>query len=64
MHGGTSQLVSASGADLTLRLGLSLQGTFAASTKNVYLWVRDNEANDTGWVQTVTWNPYIIGASA
>jgi len=49
-HGGTSQMVSASGADLTLRLGLSLQGAFAASTKNVYLWVRDNEANDTGWV--------------
>jgi hypothetical protein len=36
---------------------MSLKGGFAATAKNLYVWVRDNEANDTGWVVAARWNP-------
>jgi len=49
---GTS--VTASGPDLALNLNLGSQGTFA-NGKNVYLFVTDNEAHATAWVQTGTW---------
>lgn len=55
LDGATTQVVSASGTDITLNLGLSLRGTFASSAQKIYLWVTDNEANGTGWVQTGTW---------
>jgi hypothetical protein len=52
---GTGSQVSGAGNDLTVRLSMSLQGSYAGTTKNVYLWVKDNANNDTGWVQTGTW---------
>ena len=40
----SSSLVSASGTDLTISLGLGLQGTYLTTAEKVYLWVQDNEA--------------------
>lgn len=57
IDGTSSQLEGAAGTDLTLRIGMGLRGEFAATAKNVYMWVRDNEANDTGWVAAARWNP-------
>jgi uncharacterized repeat protein (TIGR01451 family) len=54
ISGGTSSLVSASGTDLTVNIGIGLLGSYA-SAKNIYLWVQDNEDNNTGWVQTGSW---------
>jgi hypothetical protein len=56
LNGSTSSLVSASGTDLTINLGLGLQGAYAGTNQKVYLWVKDAQGNDTGWVQTGTWN--------
>ena len=55
LRGDLSQAVTVGATDLTLRLGLSLRSTFAAAARNVYLWVRDNEGNDTGGLQTTIW---------
>jgi len=55
LNAASSALVSASGTDLTLNLGLSLLGSYATSTQNVYIWVVDAESNGTGWVKTSTW---------
>lgn len=55
VNGSTSALVSASGTDLVINLGLSLLGSYATSTQNVYIWVTDVESNGTGWVKTSTW---------
>jgi hypothetical protein len=56
LNGSTSSLVAASGTDLTINLGLSLQGAYAGTNQKVYLWVKDNQNHDTGWVQTGAWN--------
>ena len=55
LYGSSSALLSAGGTDVVLALGLGLQRGYATTSQNVYLWVRDNEAHDTGWVQTSTW---------
>jgi len=55
VNGGSSALISASGTDLALNVGLSLQGTYATAPQGVYIYVTDNEGHDTGWVQTGTW---------
>ena len=57
IDGVTSQLVSAAGTSLTLQLGIRLQGGFAAAEQKLYIWIRDNESNDTGWVQASMWSP-------
>jgi uncharacterized repeat protein (TIGR01451 family) len=57
VYGMMSWLQSGSGTDVIVAIGLGLRGSFAASAKNVYLWVKDNEGHDTGWVQTGIWNP-------
>jgi len=55
LHGATSAIVSAADTDLVLNLGFSLNGSFAAAARKIYLWARDKDGNDTGWVQTGTW---------
>jgi hypothetical protein len=55
ISGSTTALVSSSGTDLVLQLGMKLQGPFATGTQKVYLWVVDAGGNGTGWVQTGTW---------
>jgi hypothetical protein len=52
---GTGSSSTSSGTDLTLTLTVASQGTYT-NGKKVYLWVKDNENHDTGWVQTGTWN--------
>jgi uncharacterized membrane protein YqaE (UPF0057 family) len=59
LNGSTSSLVSVSGTDATLNIGLTMLGTYATSSHNVYLWVKDNEGDDTGWIQTGTWSPTV-----
>jgi hypothetical protein len=51
---GTSSLAGASGTDLVLNLTLGLKANYPRP-QNVYLWVKDFEGHDTGWVQTGTW---------
>lgn len=55
IDGATSALVAASGVDLSVRLGVSLKGSFAAAVKNLYVSVTDNETNTTVWTQTGAW---------
>jgi hypothetical protein len=55
LYGSSSGLVSATGTTLTLNVGLGVQGEYANTTQGVYLWVKDNEGDDTGWVQTGAW---------
>ncbi len=55
LYGSSSGLVSAAGANLSLNIGLGTEGGYASTTQGVYLWVKDNEGDDTGWVQTGTW---------
>jgi hypothetical protein len=45
-----------SGTNLLLTINATKLGPFAAGSRNVYFWVKDNAGNDTGWVQTATWN--------
>lgn len=60
LTGATSTPVSGTGNDLTLTLGLGLNGSFGTASKNVYFWVVDAEDNGTGWVQTGTWAPAAV----
>ncbi len=55
VNGLTSSLVSGAGTDVVFNLGMSLLGSYATSTQNIYIWAVDKEANGTGWVQTGTW---------
>ena len=48
VSGSTSSLVSGSGTDLTVNIGLGVQGGYSGTNQNVYLWVKDNEGHDTG----------------
>ncbi len=48
---------TSAGTDLTLKLTMSLAGAFATGTRNIYLWARDIDGNDTGWIQAGTWAP-------
>ncbi len=60
LTGATSTPVSGTGNDLTVTLGLGLNGSFGTASKNVYFWVVDAEDNGTGWVQTGTWAPAAV----
>ena len=55
LNGSTSAVVSATGTDLVLNLGFSLSGSYSAFPRGIYFWTRDQEVNDTGWVQTGIW---------
>jgi hypothetical protein len=57
IDGPTSAPATGVANDLTMTLGIRLNGSFATAPKYVYLWVKDKENNDTGWVQTSKWNP-------
>jgi len=52
---GIGSSVTMAGTDVMLNLNLGSPGTFVNGGKNVYLFVTDNEAHATGWVQTGTW---------
>lgn len=52
-----SGVISATGASLVVNLKMGLQGSFATTAKNVYIWVVDAAGAGTGWVQTATWSP-------
>jgi hypothetical protein len=52
---GSTSSVSASGTDLTVTIGFGLRGSYLATSRNIYIWVVDNEGHGTGWVQTGTW---------
>ena len=64
LDGATTGPISASGTDLTIRFGLSLQGALGATPQNVYFWVQDALNNGTGWVRTSTWTPLAATAQA
>jgi hypothetical protein len=55
LHGSSSMPVSGAGTDFTLSIGLGLQPAYSHTALGVYLWVKDNEGHDTGWVQTGSW---------
>jgi hypothetical protein len=55
LYGSSSALISAAGTDLTINIGLGVQPTYKGAL-GIYLWVKDNESHDTGWVQTGIWN--------
>jgi hypothetical protein len=57
IHGATSTAGAGTGTDLAVTIGMSLTGAFGTAPRNVYLWVKDAENNDTGWVQTSSWTP-------
>ena len=61
LNGSTTALVSASGTDVTLTIGLTLSSSYAATPQKVYLWVKDAEGRDTGWIQTGTWTVQAAG---
>ena len=56
INGSTSTPILGSGTDLTVTLGVTLQGVYAAAQQKVYLWVTDNAGTGTGWIQASTWN--------
>jgi hypothetical protein len=53
---GTGTGASLSGTDIVLTLNLSRQGGFSTGTLNVYIFVSDNNGNNSGWLQTGTWS--------
>jgi len=52
---GASSSVAAAGTDLMLNLSITRQGAYANGVKNLYIWVTDDAATGTGWIQTSTW---------
>jgi hypothetical protein len=57
IDGASSSIPFAAGTDLTVRVGISLLGSFGASNQNVYVWVKDQQNQDTGWWQVAVWKP-------
>lgn len=55
--GVTSERVSGGGTDLTLRIGLSVQGEYANAPQKVYLLAQDRDSHDSGWVEASKWIP-------
>ena len=51
-----TQVVSASGTDLTLRFGLTRKGAAATGTLNLYLLAADSAGANSGWVQAANWS--------
>jgi hypothetical protein len=56
LYAASSSLVSASGTDLTITISIGLKSAFATTSQNVYLWIKDTQGHDTGWVQTSAWH--------
>ena len=59
ISGAGSSVVSGPGTDLVMNLAMSKLGTYASAGQNIYLWVKDNEGHETGWVQTGTWGTVV-----
>ena len=57
INGNSSAPAAGSGNNLTVNINMSLLGSYALAAQNVYVWVKDAQNNDTGWVQSGTWNP-------
>lgn len=55
INGSTSSVATAGGTDLILNLTFSLSSSYSGLAKGIFLWARDNDNNDTGWVRTGTW---------
>ena len=60
---GAGLSASGTGTDLTLTFPLIVNGSFGTGSKNVYLWVTDNDGAGTGWLQTTTWT-FPVGSVA
>jgi astacin len=43
--------VTSSGTDTILNLSITRQGSYTTGTRNLYLWLTDSAANNTGWLQ-------------
>jgi predicted lipoprotein with Yx(FWY)xxD motif len=54
INGATSSVTS-SGTDVVLNLSLTRQGSYASGAKTLYIWVKDNQNNDTGWIVGSAW---------
>jgi hypothetical protein len=54
VQGRSSSLVSASGTEVDINLGLQLKGAVSSDEK-VYFWVKDEESHETGWLAAATW---------
>jgi len=57
LFGMGSSAAMVSSTDLAVSIEIDLLGSFAAASKNVYVWIVDNAGSGTGWIQTSTWNP-------
>ncbi|MBL8239772.1 MAG: SBBP repeat-containing protein, partial [Bryobacterales bacterium] len=57
INGALSSVRYASGTNLMLDLNMTLKTPFANTPRNIFIWVRDTAANDTGWQQFGTWAP-------
>jgi hypothetical protein len=55
INGPNSALFIANGNDLAIKLDVTLKGAYAASPRNIYFWVQDNNGLGTGWKQSGTW---------
>jgi hypothetical protein len=52
---GAGTAVTTSGTDVVLTMNVTRLGGYATGTRNLYVWIIDNEANGTGWVQASAW---------
>lgn len=55
IYGSGSVVTTTTATDITLALRMGLNGTFAATAQNVYVWITDAAGTGTGWVQMATW---------
>ncbi len=46
-----STSVTLSGTDAILNLSITRQGSYTTGTRNLYLWLTDSAANNSGWLQ-------------
>jgi hypothetical protein len=53
---GAASSVTVSGIDIIVALNVARQGTFSTGTLNVYIYVSDNDGNNSGFLQTGTWS--------
>ncbi|HEU0122002.1 MAG TPA: FG-GAP-like repeat-containing protein [Bryobacteraceae bacterium] len=59
IQGTGSGFISASGAEMTFTMRMTMQGLYATTTEKIYLWAVDEQSLGTGWVQTGSW---VLGA--
>ena len=52
---GSSSAALATGNDLVVKLAITVKSPFGDTNKSVYLWVKDKQGQETGWVKTGTW---------